>query len=169
MTLGAAINSMVITGITGTAKAVTPAWKLARISERGEWNPTVTDGKFFLDHTELVFGLYAFDSNSHTYCAEITPSYELHRVGSDYTLSEAGHALSDEDRERLYTIQDEANVDADCVIYIHVGVVERLIGAHPENFKDVEVDQDALGADDPTLAAVDEIRERVCTGSLSFY
>lgn len=165
MTLTTALNSA---AITGEVKAKPPAWKLAKLDERYAWNTTSPDGKFFLDHTESVFGLYAFDSSSHTYCAEITPSYELHRVGSDFTLNEAGRALSDEDRERLCAIQDEADVHSDDLIYMHVGAVERMVGAHPANFKDVEVDQDTLDADDPTLAAADEIRERVCTGSLNF-
>lgn len=143
-------------------------WQLVKLSERHFVNETLEEAKFFLAHTDSLVGLYAFDSNLHVNIASFTPTYEMHRVGTDFSLNEAGSELSDEDREKLHCFIDEGNFDDDPVCYMDVSSIERIRDNNPERFKDIEVDADTLEADEPALAAVDEIRERICTGSLSF-
>lgn len=150
------------------AKKVPAKWEVVKISERHFVNENLEEAKFFLAHTDSLVGLYAFDSNFHAHIASFTPSYEMHRVGTDFSLNEAGGDLSDGDREKLHCFIDEGNFDDEPVCYMDVSSIERIRANNPERFKDIEVDADTLEADDPDTAAVDEIRERICTGSFHF-
>lgn len=164
-----ALISAINTALMTPLKEKVPAkWEVVKLNEHRFWNEHNEEGKFFLANTETYFGLYAFNSNSHSFLCEVTPSYELHRVGSDYGFNEAGNELSDDERERLHTIVDESERDEEPVTYMHVSSIENMRASNPAGFKTVEVDPDTLEADDPDLAAVDEIRERICTGSFHF-
>lgn len=149
-------------------KKVPAKWQLVKLDERHYWNEHNADSKFLLDHTEAFYGLYVFDANLHVHCCSLTPTYELHAVGLDFSLNEAGHDLDDEGRERLHDVADDGSFFDEPTIYMNVSDIERIRDKNPGHFKDVEVDVDTSETDNPTMAVIDDIREQVCTGSLSF-
>lgn len=66
---------------------------------------------------------YVFDHNSSTNLCEITPSYKLHRVGTEFSTSVD---LSDEKREEIEEkIRAAESVDSHEVIYIHCNEVTK--------------------------------------------
>lgn len=164
--LSAAINQALM---SNPGKIIPAKWEVFKMSERGHWNEHNEEGKFFLDHTSEVWGVYVFNSASHTHCCELTPSYELHRIGVDFSPNEDWSELSEEKQERLHSILEDseaASLPDNDVIYMHVSSVERIRERDSTLFRVVEVDSDTLEADDPRKAAVDEIRELFCTGCL---
>ena len=164
-----AIVHAINTALMTPPKEKIPAkWQLVRLDERHYWNDHNADSKFLLTHTEAFYGLYVFDANLHVHCCSLTPTYELHAVGHDFSLNEAGHELDDEGRERLHDVADDRSFFDEPCIYMNVSDIERMRDKNPDHFKNVEVDADTLEADDPTMAAIDDVREQICTGSLSF-
>jgi hypothetical protein len=55
--------------------------------------------------THRIFGVYAFDRRRHVHCCSLTPSYELHFLGTQY---EAVEGLDDEDRLNQDVLEGDA-------------------------------------------------------------
>lgn len=69
-----------------------------------------------------IKGVYLYDANRHTYCCELTPSYDLIFLYNSVNLTDEGLALDDGAREGLSDKFE--NGGDDC--YMHVHTVDQL-------------------------------------------
>jgi len=108
---------------------------------------------------------YVFDRNQRTHCCELTPSYFLLYLQTRVELTDDGHALDDEARDRLCNRYEREPSD-DC--YVHCGDIERLIAkAEPRcalRYGDVEEHDfcdEIADADQRHDAEMERIREHL--------
>jgi len=146
-----------------TKPEVKPNYCLIKIDERDMWNPEIAE------QTKAMYGVYAFDRNSHTHCCELTPSYCLVFISNDY---EEIDGLSEDQREALNEKILGSMYDCEQVTYMHVSSVERMIEKHPELLREVtnllDLDEDDEDEDRTWNAVYDHIAERWGSGSLMY-
>lgn len=108
------------------AVGIRPNWCFIRLKETSYWNLPEHLRPFVAD----IYGIYAFDRNSHTYCCEITPSYWLWHIANDWRHTQAWSDLSDRKRdevsEEIESVIRHAEAD-DSSHYQHAANVDRLI------------------------------------------
>lgn len=141
-------------------KSVTPDFHIIKIDERNFWSESVQQ------RTKEVYGVYAFDRNSYTYCCEATPSYELLFLGTDFVGEEN---LSEEQKEELDTWVLTA--DSEPVTYMHVRSVEQLCEKYPQRTQkaNINLETDESHTEVEAWNAVfDQLCEGWSTGSLQF-
>jgi hypothetical protein len=126
---------------------VAPAWHAVRINETGYY-----DEKFLGEHgVEKIWGIYVTNFNSHTFCCELTPSYELHFMGSmpeDWPEDERK-------RESLFDDLSENDAHSSQVLYYHCSAIKALSDdcKHP-----IEIEEDDW-RDDPEDSGLEAARE----------
>ena len=138
---------------------IKPDWALVKLDERKYWREDIRRA------TKEIYGVYAFNRNSYTYCCEATPSYELHFIANDYV--EINGLTEDQQNDLDEHIVSSRN---DAVIYLHVGFLEDLMKVHPERFKNVgkiEIEEDDAPRDQLN-DTIDFIAENWGTGALVF-
>lgn len=132
---------------------VQPDYWLVKVDERGFWN-----GDEILGRTTDIHGVYAFDRNLHVHICSLTPTYEMHFLGTDYEETED---LSEEEREGLNCLILE-NDCSEAVTYMNARDVEKILKGNPERGSRVTEHLDA--DEDP----FNEIIEGWATGSLMY-
>ena len=146
-----------------TKPKVKPNYCLIKINERGMWYPKIAE------QTKAMYGVYAFDRNSHTHLCELTPSYCLVFISTDY---EEVDGLSEEQKEKLNEEIIGSMYDCEKVTYMHVSSVEKLIEAHPERLREVtdllDIDFDDDEEDRTWNTIFDNISEGWGTGALMY-
>lgn len=98
----------------------------------------VDDTRFWnlpdIPETAKIKSVYLFDSTQHTFCCEITPSFECHKVYSTLEVSD----IDDQTYELLYEMILE-NDNAGDVEYFHCRDIENLPRVDLENnFDDID-------------------------------
>ena len=73
-----------------------------------------------------IFGVYLYDPGLRVHCCELTPSHELHYMGSVISGSPAYDALDEEAREAFYTTLMEGSNESESHSYMHVWRVRGL-------------------------------------------
>jgi hypothetical protein len=108
------------------ATEIKPNWCFVRLDETDDWN--LPDS--IKAYVAKVYGIYAFNRNSHTHCCEITPSYWMIAIAWDFEPTEALNKLGDRERDNmLELIEDtlrEASLQDSCH-YRHVAPLEKVI------------------------------------------
>lgn len=75
------------------------------------------------DRAGRLFGIYLANLHENTFCCELTPSYELHWVKADYTISPD----DEKEAETLFDDVLQASANNEPVSYFHT----RLINSFP--------------------------------------
>ncbi len=75
--------------------------------------------------TKRVYGVYVLDRRKHVHCCEITPSYELYRLGSQYDYADPD--ISDDDREKLFEAILEGDATDERWSYVHVSDIDKIL------------------------------------------
>lgn len=113
------------------------AVRILQLDETGYWVPNVTE------RAGKILGVYLYHDDIAVHCCELTPSYELHFVGSFYTNSN----LSEDDREKLEEEIMEGNAAGqEPVMYMHCSRVDAM--PKFENFCDDSVGSYVVKNDD---------------------
>lgn len=87
-------------------------------------------------HLSAIIDVYIFDRNLNVHCAELTPSYEMHRLYTATHLTD-DEELSDEVKDDLrYEIEHPSEFET--VYYVHTNRVDRVIVEHDKLSKLVE-------------------------------
>jgi len=107
-------------------------FKAVKINETQHWNE-----KFRKDYgIKALFGVYVFDSESHTHCCELTPSYEMHFV---HTQPDWHGELTEEQREDMYEqITEGDNYANEPVTYMHCSSVDRFDTIDLPGFEEID-------------------------------
>lgn len=92
------------------------AVKVLQLDETGYWAPSIAE------RAGKIIGVYLYHDDLHVHCCELTPSYELHFVGSFYTASN----LEEDEWEKLDEEIREGNVDQELVTYMHCSRVDAM-------------------------------------------
>jgi hypothetical protein len=144
---------------TSVEKQRTPDWRLIKLDERAFWSAGVQA------QTTEIFGVYAFDAASCTHLCELTPSYCLYFIDTDY--SEAEHVAENEDaRNDLNETIRDARADNEPVMYMHVRSIEQIASAHPVRMRKIE--ELDLNEHATTDEQVNYIAEQWATGAERF-
>ena len=77
-----------------------------------------------LPYIAQIRGIYFFNRNERTHVCEMTPSYWLMHVSDEVHLTEAGEALSDDDKAKIYEAYEHEGGDD---MYIHCHIVDSMI------------------------------------------
>ena len=77
-----------------------------------------------------IFGLYVADLSVGVHCCELTRSYELNFVESQWEGT--GKELSEEDREAVHDYIMEGDVNSQPVMYVHCSNVDALPVLDPQ-------------------------------------
>jgi len=93
-----------------------PNFKLAKFDETDGWDK---DTKKI---AKKIYGIYLYNENVVTHCCEITPSYEMHFLGS--VTEEAPD--DDTEREDFLDEIDVADLNTDLISYFHCSTVNAL-------------------------------------------
>ncbi len=110
---------------------IPPAWHAILIDETNYY----LDEDFVSRCGGKIHGVYLANLNSRIYCCEITPSHELHLVGSVPEEWPEGEG----EREDVYDALSEGDANGNQVVYYHC----RAIDALPKDRKRaVELDED---------------------------
>jgi len=104
---------------TATDRKVIDAYAVA-LDRTGDYNIESEDRHYI---ARILEG-YVFDRNQQTHCCELAPSYWLLSLFASVELTDAGLALDDDARGKLYDRYEGENAD-DC--YIHCSEIERII------------------------------------------
>lgn len=120
-------------------------WRMLKLDERQHWHPDVQA------QTTAIWGVYAYDRNTHVHVCELTPSYELYWIGIDYIEIDG---LTDEQRSELNETIDCYH-DSEPVIYMHVSDVDAIVASEPEIAKTVDVGEEIAEAEE---AQAEELR-----------
>jgi hypothetical protein len=114
-----------------------------KIDQTKQWNSkfVATIGK-----DARIIATFVFDHNSATHCCELTPSYELHLAGTEFTTS---RELSDAEREEIEDRVRVGESECDDVEYHHCSSIDDKKRSSP-------VRQFVDCADDVTIAEVVE-------------
>lgn len=97
-----------------------PQLHVVKIYERHYW----TDEKV-LARTSKIFGVYIFDKTQHFHLCSMTPSYELHFLGSQYEFDK-DNDLTDAEQEELFDLIREGDIHCESVSYMNVSDVDRI-------------------------------------------
>lgn len=92
-------------------------WNLIRFDETRYWSDDIQA------RATAVWGVYAYTPEERTRCAEITPSYCLHRLGA---VEWAREGLSDQEREQLNEDVLEGSAHDEPVTYMHCSRVDAV-------------------------------------------
>lgn len=110
---------------------IPPAWHAVRFDETSfydeEFRKKYGVGK--------IYGVYVADFASRTYCCEITPSYEMHFMGS--VIDEWPD--DDDMRVELQDAMDENDRHSERVVYYHCRTINALAKARKHA---IELDED---------------------------
>lgn len=90
--------------------------KVLQLDETGYWVPSIAE------RAGKIIGVYLYHNNLHVHCCELTPSYELHFVGSFYTAFN----LEEDEREKLDEEIREGNADQELVTYMHCSQIDAM-------------------------------------------
>ena len=71
-----------------------------------------------------IRGIYFFNRNERTHVCEMTPSYWLMHLSDEVHFTEAGEALSEEEKDRIY---QEYEYEGGDDIYVHCHTLDKLI------------------------------------------
>jgi len=106
-----------------------------------------------------IRGVYLFDKEQRTHCCELTPSYYLIHLYDQVILSEAGDALDDDQKDRLYQAY-EYNGGENNYVHCHEidAIVERADQGEHYVYGDSEVKEDDVEYDDQ----IEAVREHLC-------
>jgi len=142
-------------------------WWIVKVDGRSHWSDDVQR------QTVAVYDVYAFDANLRVHICSLTPSYELHYLGTD---ADPVADLSDDAREHLYDVVLDASADNSPVDYMDVSTIERMRRTRSDLFRHVgPPDPDSceeaarrLGADVYDRDLPEEILDGWNTGALVF-
>ena len=101
-----------------------------------------------------IIDVYAFDINRHVHCAELTPSYELHKLYTTVVLTDDDE-LTDAQRGNIRDPIEQAADDSSDVIYVHTRLIDRVIHDHTrleELIENIEAYRKDLDGDQDTTA-----------------
>jgi len=154
---------MMNTDTENVRRRVPPDWQIVKMDERGFWNEHNAEAKEILSKTTALYGVWAFDRNSHIHICSLTPSYELWWLDAVYAEIEG---LTDEQREMLDEQHTVAKFNDESVTYMNVSDVDRILKAHPERVKSVPAAY--VDGEEKDEKVVNEIVEGWATGSLMF-
>lgn len=115
----------------GLVKTVPPDLWLVRIDHDPDW---WTDKKFY-ERAKPIYTIYLVDRSIHFHLCEITPSYELRKMYTDF---EGPPGFGVEEREAMFEKIQEAEIDDEEFEYHHVSEIDRLIERNPSYAKKVE-------------------------------
>jgi len=90
------------------------SFRVVLVDETSCWRKGAFDGE-----STKVFGRYLYDPELHVYCCEMTPSYEMHFLGS-----ELNRETTEEENERL--LEGDSQSDGRDVVYMHVSYISML-------------------------------------------
>lgn len=91
------------------------------LDETADWNQDLE----IWQYADKIFSVYLFDRNSTTNCCELTPSYELRFLYYSVQWKNS-FDLNEDKREELLSVVDEAEGEAELVIYVHCNQIESL-------------------------------------------
>jgi len=92
---------------------VKPKFALVKLDETAHWSADVQE------KVGRIFGVYLVDLNSATHCCEITPSYELHFVESQWT-----NEIPEDESERFHDLIEENDSPRNEIKYMHCHSVD---------------------------------------------
>lgn len=87
-------------------------WEIVAIDETQYWHEDI------VAKAGKLYGIYLFDASRHTYCCELTPSYEVYFIETVYTK-----ATDDEDLN-MKVLEADAQSGPTC--YFHCRVIDRM-------------------------------------------
>lgn len=106
------------------------AWTIVAIDETYYWHDAI------VEKAGRLYGIYLYDANRHTYCCELTPSYELHFIESVTTK----HI-----DEATYDMVMEGDRQNDSVVYYHCSTIDKVAAAlkealtkHDDEYEEVD-------------------------------
>jgi len=88
-------------------------YRIIAMNDTESWNlPDKFQGKV------KIYSRYLYNPSEHTYCCELTPSRELHFLGSEWAYNNEGIEFSDDEVEQLYEILLEGDTQTDNSTYM---------------------------------------------------
>lgn len=143
-------------------------WAIVKIDETQYWNLNPDPVKYWLKPSPItdalkaikrIFGVYVTDLNKQVHCCELTPSYELNFIETQYEL-DLNIELTDEQLELISDYIMDGDRDTDLVRYYHCKVLEGAAkidtGCYPDNMLGVI----ELGAEDDSEDDEQDIIDR---------
>lgn len=116
---GEAATSMYIEGVLMAAQPTKCNFKVIAINETHNWDPAIVQRA-----GGAIYGIYLYDALRAVNCCEITPSHELHLIGS-----QPASFIEDEcARESLHDDLMAGDAQGDDVSYFHCAAIERMLG-----------------------------------------
>lgn len=133
---------------------VKPDWWLIKLDTRRHWREDIQA------LTTHIYAVYAFDRNSYTYCCSLTPAYDFNFIDHDHVEIEG---LTEEQREQLFNLIQEAGDVSENSGYYNVGPIEQIMKESPHLCQEVTKYLDWEEDDEPPE---DQLREMWCSGAL---
>ena len=97
---------------------IAPNFKVCKFDETSNWREDIAK------RAGKIYGVYFYDASRQTRCCEITPSYELHFIGSVIE----GELDSEDEvwKDKLYNDIQEGDNFAELASYKHCHVIDAL-------------------------------------------
>lgn len=104
-----------------TESEIVPSVLAVRLDETSNW-----DADFLKKYRiEKVFGVYVYNRNRRVHCCEMTASYELNFVESQFEF-EAGFYPEDQLSEEIDDLRIEAEAGTELVSYYHCHSIDKI-------------------------------------------
>jgi hypothetical protein len=106
---------------------ITPKFKVCRIDETKNWREDIQKLA-----GGTIYGTYFYDASRQTFCCEITPSYELHFLGSV-----AGEGIDGfEQAEKAHDELAEGDIHTELTSYVHCRAIDAMSKEDNQDFAD---------------------------------